>query len=532
MPKNSQEPEISLQKIMSKTPSNKLFKLVKSLSGTEKRYFKVFVNSRQGNRESKYLLLFDAIEDQEIFDDEVLKKLVYGDQKVQTRKYSELKSYLYDLILKTLQGYDEKTSIDFRIKSYLQSIRVLYKRSHYQECIELLDKVKKLAYRYESFLSIVEMLNWEKRVAYALENIEFLDSELERIDGEEKYCLEQIRNLSIYRNILYKLIISRRKDAVLRSENKVDNLNKIMQHPMLEAVENARSHRAKVLYYRIYSNYSYSILRYEDFYRYSKQMADLMEAEPHLLQEDTSAYIFGMTNLMLSCGLLNKHEELKVYLAKFKKIKANTLDDEFRIFKHYNNFFFRMCITTGDFGAGVAALKEHLREAKKFDRQSFERGSFYFQYCYIYFGIGDYGRALEYLNNWLSLPKSVEREDLQSLARILNLVIHYEMNNTVLLEYLVRSTYRFLKKRNRVFEFEKRVLAFIQQTNKIHEQKVLKKAFQDLKEDIEKLSGVPSERIMLQYFDFISWIDSKIANQSFAELVKKRYQEGLKKGEL
>ncbi len=77
---------------MSKTPSNKLFKLIKSLSGTEKRYFKVFVNSRQGDRESKYLLLFEAIEEQTLFDDEALKKVVYGTAAVQTRKYSELKS--------------------------------------------------------------------------------------------------------------------------------------------------------------------------------------------------------------------------------------------------------------------------------------------------------------------------------------------------------------------------------------------------------------------------------------------------------
>ncbi|MEM9819746.1 MAG: hypothetical protein AAF985_01685 [Bacteroidota bacterium] len=510
---------------MSKTPSNKLFNLIKSLSGTEKRYFKVYVNNRHGERESKYLQLFEAIDLQATFDEEALKKAVYGTQPVQTRKYSELKSYLYDLILKVLQGYDEKTSIDFRLKNKLQSVRVLYKRSHYLECIELLEKAKKLAYKYEFFLHVVEILDWEKRVAYAQENIEFLDSELKRINGEEKYCLEQIRNLSTYRNILYQLIISRRKDAVLRSEKKVENLNRIMSHPMLESIERATSHRARILFYRIYSNYSYSILAYEDFYHYSRQMVLAMEAQTHLLQEETSAYIFGMTNLMLSCGLLQKHEELRELLDAFRQIKANSLDDEFRIFKHYNNFNFRLCITTGDFESGLKALKSHLKEAKKFERQSFERGSFYFQYCYIYFGMGDFGQALECLNQWLSLPKSVEREDLQSLARILNLIIHYEMENTELLEYLVRSTYRFLKKRNRVFEFEKRVLAFIQQSIKIHEQKTLKKAFQNLREDIERLAGVPSERIMLQYFDFISWIDSKIENQSFGALVKKRYQE-------
>ena len=93
---------------MPKTPSSKLYNLVKSLSGSEKRYFKIFVNS-QGSKDNKYLQLFDAIDVQEEFDDELLKALVYGEEPIQSRKYSELKAYLYELILRSLQSYDEKS---------------------------------------------------------------------------------------------------------------------------------------------------------------------------------------------------------------------------------------------------------------------------------------------------------------------------------------------------------------------------------------------------------------------------------------
>jgi len=509
---------------MPKTPSSKLFNLIKSLKGSEKRYFKVFVSNKQSDKESKYIQLFDAIESQEVLDEEALKKQIYPDGPIESRKYSELKAYLYDLILKSLQGYDEKSSIDFRLKSMLQSVRVLYKRSHYPECIELLEKAKKLAYHYENFISVVEVLDWEKQVAYTQENIEFLDNQLDLINQEEKDCLEQLSNLSTYRNILYQLIISRRKDAVLRSELKVQKLSEIMSHSMLQNIEEARSHRAKIFYYRIYSNYAYSILAYEDFYQYSVELVALMKSKPHLLKEDMSGYIFAMTNLMLACGLLGKYSELEEHLEPFKRIKVQTIDDEFRVFKHYNSLKFRLCIVSGEFEEGLKALKQHLKDSKKFDPQSFERGTFYFQYFYIYFGIGDYEKALEYLNQWLNLPKSVEREDLQSLARILNLIIHYEMDNTMLLEYLFRSTYRYLKKRNRAFEFEKKVLSFIQKAIKIQDRKELKKAFQNLKVDFEKLSEIPSENIMLQYFDFISWTESKIQNEPFSDIIKAHYR--------
>ena len=96
---------------MPKTPSIKLFHLIKSLTGSEKRYFKLFVRDT-GGKTSKYIQLFEAIEKQEVFDDEALRSLVYSTEHIQSRKYSELKAYLYELILKSLQSYDEKTSID------------------------------------------------------------------------------------------------------------------------------------------------------------------------------------------------------------------------------------------------------------------------------------------------------------------------------------------------------------------------------------------------------------------------------------
>ena len=174
---------------MPKTPSNKLFKLVKSLSGSEKRYFKLFADHKQGGQSTKYIQLFDAIDQQEVFNEEQLKTLIYEGKEISSRKYSELKSYLYDLILKSLHNYDEKNAIDFRLKNMLQSIRVLYKRSHYPECLDILDKAKRLAYKYENFICVVELLDWEKQIAYTQENIEFLDSELDRIDREEKRLL-------------------------------------------------------------------------------------------------------------------------------------------------------------------------------------------------------------------------------------------------------------------------------------------------------------------------------------------------------
>ena len=170
---------------MPKTPSDRLFQLIHSLTGSEKRYFKLFVREGEGG-DNKYLRLFEAIERQASFDEEALKHAVYGGEPIESRKYSELKNYLFEWILKSLQAYDEKTSIDYRIKSYLLGVRALFRRSRYEDALFWLGKARKSALQYEQFTSLLEIVNWEKQVAYARTDIAYLDTELARLESDEK----------------------------------------------------------------------------------------------------------------------------------------------------------------------------------------------------------------------------------------------------------------------------------------------------------------------------------------------------------
>ncbi len=513
---------------MPKTPSNKLFNLVKSLSGSEKRYFKLFVNKNQTGKDNKYILLFDAVDAQEIYDDGALRDIVYPNQNIQSRKFSELKNYLYELILKSMQGFDEKTSVEYKLKGMLLNIKVLFKRSHFDDCIEMMLKAKKLAAKYEAFEQILELLAWEKKIAYAKIDVNFMDKELDRIEAEEQECLKQLAQLSTYRNIFFKILTRSKQHALLRSEDKIAEVNNLIKHPLMENTNLANSHRSKIVFFRIKSIYHYVILDYENFYFYGKELLKELESQPHMQQEDVSEYISALSNFTYSCTILNKYNEVNECLDKFLTIKALTHDDELKIHRQYYQNKFNVCTKIGTFEEGLQALNDHLKIVEKFDQDAFNRNTFYLSYFYIYFGVGDYDNALESLNDWLNLPKTSEREDLQSLARILNLIIHYEIGNTLLLESLLRSTYRFLSKRNRLYEFEKRVLGFIQKTGKLRSSKELREAFLTLKLEFDDLTKIPSENAMLRYFNFTAWLESKIEEKTFAEAVQDDYQSTIK----
>ncbi len=505
---------------MPKTPSSKLFHIVKSLSGSEKRYFKIFINSKDA-ASNKYVRLFDAIDAQQEFDDEALKREVYGEEPVETRKYSELKAYLYDLVLKSLQSYDEKTSVDYRLKKMLLGVRTLFKRSLFDDARDLLQKAKKLSQDNEHFNSLVEILDWEKRIAYTQTDIAFLDRELERLTLEERQYLEKLSNISDYRSIFFKILVSIRKD-VSRGPEQQQELATLMDDPLMKDEQMASSHMARVLFFRIRSIYYFSTSNFEAFYRSSKRLLALMEGNKTALKEDVSEYISALNNHIISCGWLAKYDEVRQTLDKLIRVKPITTDDQLKIHRQYYMNKFRLCISTGEFEEGMAALHRHLKEVRKFDKQQFSKSNFYLQYFCIYFGVGDYENALNALNDWLQLSGSVERKDLQSLARILNLIIHYELGNTILLDSLLRSTYRYLNKENRLSEFEHKMMAFIKDAGKPHTKKEMRQTLEALKKDLEHLSQSPSYGVF-ELFDINSWLESKISRRSFAEVVKDRF---------
>ena len=511
---------------MPKTPSNKLFLLIKSLSGPEKRYFKLFSKYYSQGRDSKYMLLFESMDAQIVFDDFALREILYQSEILETRKYSELKAYLFELILRALQHYEESKFYDLKISRYLNNIKVLFSRSLYQDALEQVKKAERLARKNEDFSTLIKLIEWEKRIPFVQSDIDFLDKALVKLEEDSVTVRKQLSNLIDFRNLYFRIMQLIRKDPLSRSPEENLELENIINTPILKSSNNFLSYRAELLYHRILGLYFYTKFDYQLFYKHSKKFLTLLEANQAIRGEEISEYISALSNFSLSCGLLQKHDEVELTLPKFLKINAKSQDHRIRIHRQYYSIAFSLYIDKGDFQKGKELLLEHFEKIKAFPDEEFQSTALYHSYFYIYFGVGDYDEALVYLNKLLNLPRTNERQDLLGVAQILNLIIHYEMGNSNLLEYLLRSAYRFLKKRNKLFEFERRVISFIKDSEKISSRVQLRERFLKLKNEFQSLEKLPSEKVIFQYFDFISWLESKIKEMPFAQVVSERHAGG------
>ena len=284
---------------MAKTPSDKLYRLIRSLSPAEKRYFRLFTGSKT-DEASKYLQLFEAIAAMETFDEEALKRKVYKNRPSEGKKYSELKAYLYELILKSLQSFDEQQSVDYRLNHLLQGVAVLYKRGHYDDCRDLLYKAEKLARQYESFTHLLEIIRWEKRLAYTRMDVDFLHKRLEHLQFEEDRALQQLRNAADYRKSFFQVYTTIKREAQHRGYDRKAGLQSIVNQDFFDDPDRAESHKARVMYYRTLNLYHYAALEYEQFYETGKKLIALLESQPHFLRENLSDYIAALSNHILS----------------------------------------------------------------------------------------------------------------------------------------------------------------------------------------------------------------------------------------
>ena len=141
------------------------------------------------------------------------------------------------------------------------------------------------------------------------------------------------------------------------------------------------------------------------------------------------------------------------------------------------------------------------------------------------FGAADFKGCIEYLNRITNDKVSNLREDVQSFARILSLIAHYELGNDDLIDYQIRSTYRFLLKVKDLQQVQVEILKFLRHSVFMNRED-LTDNFKILKNALERIFNHKYERRPFLYLDLLSWLESKIDNLPIETVIRRRLEEG------
>ena len=142
----------------------------------------------------------------------------------------------------------------------------------------------------------------------------------------------------------------------------------------------------------------------------------------------------------------------------------------------------------------------------------------------MYFGAKKYSKSLDYLNKIIYLDLGHLREDIQSYARLLSLLVHYELKNFQLLEYQIQSVMRFMSKMEDLNTMQKEILNFLSRIL-FKDNLTVNNEMTRFRKKLEKQVHHQAETKSFVYLDVLAWLDSKIQKVDLSVIVRENFKK-------
>ena len=502
-----------------------LFQLVKSLEKSEKRNFKLYVKRNSSSENLKTIQLFDALDKMNDYDESLLLK---KSKSITKQQLSNIKAQLYRQILSSLRIIKDENNIDIQLHEQMDYARILFNKGLYLQSLKALDRLKDMARDHNQVTYLQQALFFEKKIE-ALYITRSMQNRAEQLTQESDTVNDSLTLINRLSNLSLQLYSWYIQHGHARNENDIKSIKLFFETSLPVEATVAKGFYEKLYLYQSHCWYAFIRLDFLQYYRYCQRWVDLFEKHPDMLAVETASYIKGMHNLMSAHFDLLNHEKLAETIKHFEKFarhKLVTQNDNNRILTYQYLYTARINLyfLHGTFNKGllmVPHLEEMLKEYGLY-LDTHRVLVFYYKIACLYFGSGDNEKAIDYLNRIIN-QKSDLRSDLQCYARLLHLIAHYELGNFDLLEYLIKSVYRYMSKMESLSKVEEEMFVFLRRSFHVGAH-ALKPEFEKLLNKLKKYENNPLERRAFAYLDVISWLESKVNNESVQDVVREKYK--------
>ena len=509
---------------MAKDKSDTLFVLIKSLKKSEKRYFKL---AESQSESKKYVRLFNPIDKQTIYNEDDILKM---DSTLKASLMSNLKAHLYNKILQSLRMYNVSSLPNIQLHEMIDHAQLLFNKGLYMQCEQILKKAKKLAKNADNLELQLEILKWEKQIISHTIGKD-IQGKVDEIVRSAKEVSSRINNINTFTNLQVKFDAVYKKTGFIRDINDFKKIQNafVTNLPIIDEAHLSISE--KISLYELYIGYYSFIQDFEKSEYYATHWVALFEGDKTLRSSRTGAYLSGLNHLLIAQSKLLKYTEFQKTKKEMRLVgKLSTVavneNLKLRLLKYSYVHEFNWLFMVGDFKMGVRLmerLKDNLEQfIDQLDLHS--RIIMFYKTACLYFGADDFKNAVVWLNKIINLSDVDLREDIHGFARILNLISHYELGNIELIQYNVRSTYRFLSKKSDLHQFQRYILNFLKKLEVTMTDEALVLHFDKLKQRLIPLAKNKYERRAFIYFDIISWLESKIEHRPVREVIKGKVQ--------
>ncbi|MGD1845390.1 MAG: hypothetical protein ACFB10_08360 [Salibacteraceae bacterium] len=489
-----------------------LHALIQSLTPSERRHFRLY--ARAMGSDKNYLVLFDALLDQEEFDETALK-LRFKDREF-ARQLHVTKNYLSKHILRSLRQFHARISKDAELKDQLREVELLFHKELLDQCHHALKAAEKIGLVYERFKELAEIQVWKRKLLLARSSIFQEQETLQKLLHKEAEYLEQALQVNRY----WQLMLGMYQKGLGNPES----VEMVLNHSLITDETQASSIQTKVIrQHLLFAAHSVSN-RQKEGNAALDELITLLEGHPDRIRDDPSSYITALNNRVGMLIFNRRTAEVPPLLAKIREVpeKYNLPAKgsiERKLLLRTYNIELELYRDTQQVEQGLALIEviESFISVNKSKIQPAYVISFHYQFAYLHFQAKAYNASLRWIHQITNTAYGEVRTDIQSYARLLNLIIHYELNNIIVLKYAVDSCRRFLKKKRDLQVFEQHLLRFFSRICMagLHDYPAL---FQELYTLLFEADAQLVTASTLDYLDFKSWIEGHLPKQKGAKV--------------
>jgi hypothetical protein len=506
-----------------------LFDLIKSLTKSEKRYFKIQSSLHTIGQENNYVRLFDYIDKLDYYDEDVLFKEFKGQAFL--NRFSITKKRLYDHILDALSAFHASNSSDAQLYKSLHCADILYAKSLYDQCARELRSAEKQAEKQENFSMLILIRSKQKKL---IENSAYSDTtalELNEIQEKDTLIVSELTTYNQLWKIKSDLFFHLARKGKARSIEERAVYEKILFGMPNYSTTDHLPFESAYLYNHIQAAFWFAVGEMEKSYTFIQANLATFTQRKGVINTHLNSYFSLLTNAIYVSEKLGYHQDSSSYLHALKQIDTNydlshNEDLHIKLFASSSSIELSLLTHRGDYSKAQELMPavEHGLVHYGTKISPIRRAFIQFKLASMQLALGNYTVALKWINAILNEASELEdNEDILSYTQILDLLVHMELKHDKLLPYALKNTHRFLKTRNRLYTFEKVFLQFISKQIKCANALDMDELWEELYHELSAVKEDSFDGLALEYFDFISWAESKYTKKPFILLMKEKF---------
>jgi len=492
------------------------YELIKSLSSTEKRYFKLFTRFQDGDK--SYLKLFDIIDKQSTYDEKKINQKFISQNKVSN--LPAVKKYLFDQIIASIKSYGAYKDLDSDHSDLIESYKVLQYKGLHGQSGRLLKKIKNITLQDDAFIRHFYVLLLE----YLREMFNTDDSNVnivKQILEEKQHILNIIQNYTMVGDPFSYQRLYLRKKLYCRTKKEKDELTMLMK-PVLQTTENDMMSRTALgLRNMGLCDYYMAIGNPRKAFEISKTYLETRKNAGGAEKIDSGILTEHLQHLWLCVrsGIYDSFEEninrFKTLIDPIRNQQKFTLG-----YERWYNYSFIYYNRTGQFAKALELIDSEKKTMNRVGNDFSIKAKIMLWYftAYNHYAMKNYKEALKMIQKIMNNTNQ-EMEEF-SFAKLLMMFIHYDLKNYELLEYQVRSYQRLMEKTGRQYKCEKIIIDFFKAVTVTDSKKMRLQRLQEVKQQVHALFKTYYERGISFYFDLQSWIESELSGTGFAQMVQ------------